>query len=474
MPTKCGDRYQLSLLPPSIEDYVGTDDVVRAYDAFVNNLDWDELNFNIPNSMGRPKYDAKTMLKLLLYSYSYGIRSSRKIERACHHNLSFIWLTGNLYPDHKTIAEFRRNNKEQITNAFKQCVRFCIKCDLIEGNVLFIDGSKVRANASINNTYTQKKAIKALRKIDSRIDELLRECEAIDNKESNQGSHFTLKKELSNQQALLFKVQAVMQELKDEKTKNKNITDPDCANMRSAQGTHASYNVQQVVDDKQGLIVHVDTTSESNDSQQFAQQIDRANKMVNGNCKVACADAGYANTDELKKIYDQQIKVIVPSQKQALHGKPKPFNKDSFTYDAKTDQYKCPEGHPLTYRGMNMKKNVRVYNITDHKICHRCRHFSLCTKSAVGRKLTRLNNEELKERLEEQYLKPSSQEIYRRRKFMAERPFGHIKRNLNMLGFLLRGHKGARAEMALLATCFNITRMVNILGISNILNQNMG
>lgn len=91
MPIKYGDRYQSSFLPPSVEDYVTEDDAVRAYDAFVDLLNWDELRLDVPeNNMGRPKYDPKTMLKVLLYSYSYGIRSSRKIERACYHNLSFI------------------------------------------------------------------------------------------------------------------------------------------------------------------------------------------------------------------------------------------------------------------------------------------------------------------------------------------------------------------------------------------------
>ncbi|MEA3490208.1 MAG: transposase [Candidatus Omnitrophota bacterium] len=188
MPIKYGDRYQLSLLPPSIEEYVAEDDVVRAYDTFVDLLNWDKLRFKIPDSnMGRPKYDPKTMLKLLLYSYSYGIRSSRKIERACYHNLSFIWLTGGLKPDHKTIAEFRRNNKKSLKNVFKQCVRFCLKCDLIEGNVLFVDGTKIRANASIKNTYTKDKCTKMLSKIDKRIDQLL-DDEAKEISEGIQGS----------------------------------------------------------------------------------------------------------------------------------------------------------------------------------------------------------------------------------------------------------------------------------------------
>jgi transposase len=113
------------------------------------------------------------MLKLLVYEYSYGTRSSRKLERACHHNLSFIWLTSGLKPDHKTIAEFRRKNKEALAKVLKQCAKICIQLNLIEGNTLFVDGTKIRANASIQNTWTKEKAQKALKHIDERISDIL-------------------------------------------------------------------------------------------------------------------------------------------------------------------------------------------------------------------------------------------------------------------------------------------------------------
>ena len=113
------------------------------------------------------------MLKLLVYEYSYGTRSSRKLERACHHNLSFIWLPSGLKPDHKTIAEFRRKNKEALVKVLKQCAKICIKLNLIEGNTLFVDGTKIRANASIQNTWTKEKAQKALKHIDERISDIL-------------------------------------------------------------------------------------------------------------------------------------------------------------------------------------------------------------------------------------------------------------------------------------------------------------
>jgi len=163
MAIRHGDREQLQMFPASIDEYVSDDDPVRVYDVFVEALDIKALGIVVEeNKVGNPAYDPKSMLKLLVYGYSYGWRSSRKLERALHHNLSFIWLTGGLKPDHKTIANFRRNNKEALKKALSQCVRLCMKLNLIAGNTLFIDGSGMRANASISKTYSKRNGKKRL------------------------------------------------------------------------------------------------------------------------------------------------------------------------------------------------------------------------------------------------------------------------------------------------------------------------
>lgn len=464
MPIISGDRQQMSIFPPCVDDYVSQDDAVRAYDAFVNYLDWDSLNINLPHHMGRPRYDPKTMLKLLIYSYSYGIQSSRKIERACYHNISYLWLIGNLKPDHKTIAEFRRNNKNAIKNVLKQCVRFCVKSKLIEGNVLFADGTKIRANASIKNTWNKDKCQKTIIKAEQRITEILDECEFLDQAEEGHASLNKLYGDLADQEKRKAKVQAIMREIENENRQSKNTIDNDCANMHSPQGSHAAYNLQHVVDDKHGLIVNVDAVSDANDSQQFAKQIQQANEQLGKNCQVACADAGYAHTDNLGEIDRDNIKVIVPSQKQSLHKAQKPFNRDEFTYDKEKDRYVCPRGRPLPYRGLNKQKGTKVYCIDQPGHCRECQHFGKCTQSKYGRKVTRLLNEDLKQRLEAQYLEPESQLIYKRRKEKVEHPFGHIKRNLGINAFLMRGREAVKTEASLYATCFNMVRMITIYG----------
>src|SRR3972149_5953437 len=349
MAYRYGNREQLQLLPQSIEEYVSSDDPVRVYDAFVESLDIEELGIILEeNKVGNTSYYPRAMIKLLVYGTSYGKRSSRKLERATYHNLSFIWLMGGLTPDHKTIARFRKDNRNALKKILKQCAMLCIKLGFIEGNTLFVDGSKIRANAGIKNTWTREK------------------------------------------------------------------------------------------------------------------------------CKNACADAGYANTEELKRIDDESIIVIVPSQRQAHNRPVKPFSKEQFHYNAQKDCYICPHGHLLTYSHFCKEKQHRVYQIQDGSLCQGCQHFGVCTRSKYGRRIRRLLNEEVKLKLEEQYRKEESQVIYKLRKEKVELTFGHIKRNLGVNAFLMRGLEGVKAEMSLLASCFNIARMITIMGVAALIARLAG
>ncbi len=460
----------MMMLPPTIEEYVGEDDPVRAYDAFVEALNLEELGIEVEEvKVGNSTYDPKTMLKILVYGYSYGWRSSRKLERALHHNLSFIWLTGGMKPDHKTIARFRRDNTAALKKVLRQCVRLCIDLELIEGNTLFIDGSKLRANASINQTWTEEKCRRVLEKTDKQIEEILRECEQTDSKES--GTQIGLPEELKDKRVLKEKVQAIVEKIKEEERTQLNTVDMDCIKVRGRQGTHAGYNAQIAVDEKHGLIVNSDVVNESNDTNQFSEQVRQANEVLGSKCKIACADAGYAATGNLKETVEEDIEVIVPSQKQALHKQHEydPFGKDKFIYDKENNQYLCPEGKVLKYSHYSETKGHYLYRIKGPANCLQCKHYGKCTNNMRGRAIIRLKDEQVKEQLEALYISDKGQAIYKKRKEKVELPFGHIKGNLKAGAFLLRGLKGVKAEMAILSTCFNISRMITILGMSRMM-----
>ena len=471
MAYKIGSREQITMLPPTIEEYVGEKDPVRVYDAFVEALDLGELGIEVDeNKVGNSAYEPKAMLKLLIYGYSYGWRSSRKLERALHHNVSFMWLTGGLRPDHKTIANYRRDNKEALKKVLKQCVRLCMDLKIIEGNTLFIDGSKIRANASINNVWTEERCKKALKKIDKRIEEIILESEEADDNES--GTLVEMPQELKDKEALKERVKGIVERLKKEERKQVNTTDEDSTKARGRQGTHAGYNAQIAVDEKHGLIINSEVVNTNNDTDQFTRQVKGANEILGKKCNTACADAGYANTENLKETVEEEIDVIVPSQKQALHNpeKENPYSKEKFHYDEKNNQYICPEGKVLRYSHYSKKKGHYLYRIKGPSNCTICKHYGKCTNNKRGRAIIRLKSEKVKEELEAFYLSEKGQAIYKKRKEKVELPFGHIKRNLKVDAFLLRGLKGVNAEMSLYSTSFNISRMITIIGVSKLIS----
>lgn len=469
MAYKIGNRRQITFLPPTIDEYMSAEDPVRVYDAFGDALDLEEAGILLePYKAGAHEYHPRSMLKLIIYGYSYGIRSSRKLERACYHNLSFVWLMSGLQPDYRTIARFRSDHKEAIKNILKMSVKMCIKLDLIEGNTLFIDGSKFRANASIKNTWTEETSQAYLEKVSKNIDRLVDEAERLDRQEENQESLVKIKKELVGQEKLKAKVEEVVKVLKETKKSSINSVDQECVKAKGRQGTHASYNAQMVVDEKHGLIVSTEAVSENHDLNQFHTQLNRASKVLGKKPKVASSDAGYFHLEEISQV-SEDIMVVIPTRKQAqkenkIHPV-KPFGKEQFRYDCTADEYSCPQGNRLTYCGAAFSDpDKRAYKAKG-KDCRECPHFGVCTTCRDGRRVVRLKEEELKERLEAVYQSPQGQEVYRLRKEKVELPFGHMKRNLGAGQFLLRGKQGVNAELSVLSTCFNIARMITLVGI---------
>jgi len=371
---------------------------------------------------------------------------------------------GDLRPDHKTIAEFRRKNKKALKNVLREVARVCMALKLVEGNTLFVDGTKIRASASISNSWTKEKCQRKLKKIDKRIAEILEECENADQSEAACGSFVKVKEELTDQQTLRSKVKSILNDIEQESRPSVNTVDPDCAKIHSRQGNHAGFNGQIVVDEKHGLIVNSDVVNENNDKHQFANQINQANEVLSRKCDTACGDCGYAKVEELEKIDKQGIKVIVPSQRQTEGKEPKPFDARNFTYDRENDRYICPKGKILSLRNIEQKKRRKIY-LGSGPTCRACEHFGTCTTNRIhGRKVTRLLKEDFRQKIERQYELPESQEIYKLRKQNAEHPFGPIKHNLGLTGFLLRGLAGVKAEFSIMTSCFNIARMISLLG----------
>lgn len=466
------DRDQLVLFPSSLDELVGTDHPVRAYDAFVDRLDLSDLGIEVnERQVGNSRYDPHLMLKLLVYGYSYGVMSSRKLERAVHDNIAFIWLMRNLKPDHKTIAEFRRRNRDALAEVLKRSAVICLKLGLVEGNILFVDSTKIKANAGARYNHTQKSYLNQLAELEGRIEELLWEIDGIDDQESSLGSLVKMKEELSDKKRLQSEIDRALSEFevrgalsKNGGERKVNRIDPASGYMKGRFGTHAGYSVQSVVDDEHGLIVHVDAVSDGNDSGQLSSQVREAESTLCRKSRSVCSDSGYSNADEFEKLETESRMVIVPSRQQVSVKALPPFDRSRFRYDQGGDCYFCPAGHRLVFRGLQARGRHRRYRIEKPSLCRSCEHYGECTTAKQGRSLIRHRSEALKEQVEKRFEQPAVLEIYKRRKSRVELPFGYMKKVLGFHQFNLRGRRGALAEASLLSTCFNMIRMVKLLG----------
>jgi transposase len=468
-----GNRNQITLLPAAVEDYIAKDDPVRVYDAFVEALDCDKLGLAIEeNQSGANPYWPKAMLKLLIYGYAYGIRSSHKLERACHHNLAFIWLTEGIKPDYRTIARFRIANKEVLKNVLRQCARMCLKLGLIEGNTLFIDGTRIKADASMQNTWSKERLQKHEAKITENIERILAECQAIDETEADDGSLIKLKDDLADQEILKAKIADIAKELNESGKQTLNTTDADSFVSKSDRGTKMYHNGQVTVDEKHGLIVNADVVKQSIDTRQLSVQAKQACDILGKKPENLCADSGYYSSADIAKVA-AGINVIVPYPKQVArergHEKIKPFPKEIFKYDDKRDCYICPENKELRLTGFTIpgKINEVLYQARGRE-CRHCKNFGICTKSHNGRRIIRLKNEALFQKLAQIYSSCAGQKIYKLRKQKSELPFAHFKHHMNMRQLLLRGIAKANVELNLCAIGYNLTRMIGLLGVTGL------
>src|SRR5436309_13527133 len=170
------DRSQLLLLPEAVDDYVGSDNPVRFIDAFVDGLDLAASGFVgvEPKATGRPGYAPSDLLKLYVYGYLNRVRSSRRLEAETHRNIEVIWLLRHLKPDFKTIADFRRHNRNAFRQVFREFVLLCRELDLFGKELLAVDGTRIKAVNNKDRNFTRASLTEFIRLADAKLDDYLK------------------------------------------------------------------------------------------------------------------------------------------------------------------------------------------------------------------------------------------------------------------------------------------------------------
>ena len=377
---KSDDRNQLSFIPMSFDDMIPDDAEVRALEVIVEKMDIRSLGFTYTETKhtGRPPYDPVDMFKLYIYSYFNGIRSSRRIERECYRNIELMWLLGNLRPDFKTIANFRRDNKSQIKQAFQAFSVICDQLGMVGKEIVAVDGSKFRACNSRDAYYSEKKIDQKLAHYNKSAAEYLKLLDACDSSEPDT-IKFT-KEELVEKLDKINTRIAELTVMRDVVAENGNIceTDTESRMMRTANsGADICHNVQIAVDSKSHIVVAVDVTSQPIDKEQLYNMSSQAKENMAVETLTVVADKGYYSSYQFKDCSENGIIPIVPKTVSG-HVPTNEFDKNAFTFDSEKGGYFCPMGELLLpFKRRTAKTGLVKY--ANRSACERCQQKSKCT-----------------------------------------------------------------------------------------------
>lgn len=456
-------RGQGALFPVVLDDLVPEHHPVRVIDAFVAGLDLGQLGFAKaqPAATGRPPYDPADLLRLYLYGYLNQVRASRRLERECQRNVELMWLLNRLAPDHKTIANFRRENVAPFKAVCRSFVRFCAEAELVGGQWVAIDGSKFQAVASKHAAVTTAKLEQQLKAIDGQVQSYLDSLDAADEAEADSGKdekHAVREAlaRLKERRAEVASTQAILKQLGETQHV---VGEPEAKIMKRGDGSSAvAYNVQTAVDVKHKLVVHHEVTNETDDRRSLLPVAAGTKEVLGADKLNVVADAGYSNGQQARQCEEAGITPHVPQQRTA-NAKGDYFERPAFAYDERSDSYRCPAGQILKRKTISRADRLVLYTTA---VCGGCALKSQCT-GAKQRWVSRHFEEDALERMGRRV--QANPQLMALRRATAEHPFANLKYRIFGNGrFLMRGLAGAGGEMAMAVLAYNFRRALNLLG----------
>jgi transposase len=460
------DRNQTLLLPNSVDDYIGPDNPVR----FVEQLDLQEAGFCRvePEETGRPGYHPADLLRLYIYGYLNRVRSSRRLEAETRRNLEVMWLLRGLTPDFKTIADFRKDNRDAFKPVFRQFVLLCRKLELFGGELLAVDGTRLKAVNSTERNFTHAKLTKQIESIDEKLTDYLQRLDRCDMQEAEPSAARVdrLTEKIATLRTQQMRCHAMLQELERTGESQISLTDPDSRAMALNPKVGVGYNAQVAVDSKHKLIVEQEVTNAGTDLGLLATTATAAKELLGADQIKVVADSGYYKGEDIAACEAAGIEAYVARPQRGFAVREGLFRKEHFRYDAQSDVYICPgnqELHPR-YRSSGGEHD-RIY-YCNRDACRHCELKSRCTTNPC-RQVARWIDEAVLDRMETRL--KANPEILGQRRELVEHPFGSIKQWMNQGAFLMRGLEKVRAEFSLTALAYNMTRVLTIVGIGRLL-----
>jgi len=463
------DRGQSTLFPETLEDFVAEDNAVRVIEAFVEALDLGELGFGgvDPKATGRPAYHPSVLLKLYIYGYLNRVQSSRRLEREAGRNLEVMWLCGRLVPDHKTIADFRKDSGPAIRKVCAQFVTLCRQLGLLATASVAIDGSKFKAVNNRDRNFTAAKMKRRMAQIEESVARYLDQLDSADRQAPSEALAMRttrLKEKIAKLEEEMRRLEALDAERRETSDQQISLTDPDARSMAtSGRGSGiVGYNVQAAVDTDHHLIVTHEVTNVGNDRAQLSPMAKQTKAVLAVDELDVVVDRGYFNSEEILACERAGITVTLPKPMTSGSKAKGRFVKADFRYLADEDTYICPAGERLTYRYTNEEEGLRLRRYWTN-CCQHCAIKHRCT-TGKERRLRRWEHEPLLEAVQRRL--DEHPEKMRQRRETVEHPFGTIKAWMGATHFQMKTLKKVATEMALHVLAYNLKRVINIIGIA--------
>ena len=467
------NRKQQLMFPPSLDELVEEDNMVRAIEEYVKILNISKLKIKTKKSLlkdGQPAFHPKLLLKIYIYGYLNKVRSSRKLETEINRNIEMMWLTQGLTPSYKTIANFRKDNPKALQTIFKEFPILIKDLKLITGDLVAVDGAYLRANASKNTLIMKNTVKKDLAKIDEEIKNYMTILDTLDKEDKNNTNLKISKDEIEK---LVEKKEQFEKDLDLLNTLGKeqyNKTDHDATSMSKPSHNLMAYNSQIAVDHKYKFIVATDISTNGHDLDQLHNMAIKSKEIVNNPNMIVTADKGYYSTREIKRCIEDGIETIIPPRCTGANKKIKSarFSKNQFTYNQKEDCYICPNNQELHKIEKQYERNGRmldVYRISS-RYCKICQLKQNCLSDVTPNKqMYRWEHEDIIDNYNKKMATPQAKKIVKLRSSIVEHPFGTIKRTLGWDHFLVRSKKKVLGENALIMFTYNFRRLLNLIGI---------
>jgi transposase len=462
------DRGQSTLLPECLDDWIDENNPVRVIDAFVDALDLAELGFEgvEPLATGRPSYHPSALLKLYIYGYLNRVQSSRRLEREAGRNVEVIWLLGRLVPDHKTVADFRKDNGRAIRKVCSRFVELCREMGLLAKASVAIDGSKFKAVNNRDRNFTRAKVERRRAQLEESVARYLSQLDTADRQQPSEAlaaKTTRLKEKLAKLGEEMRRLKGLEAQMLAAPDQQVSLTDPDSRSMAtSGRGSGVvGYNVQVAVDTEHHLIVTHEVTNVGSDRSQLARVAKATKATLQTDALEAVADRGYFSGEEILACDQAGITVTLPKPMTSGAKSEGRFGKQDFVYLPEQDVYRCPAGERLKYYFTNVENGLTLRRYWTNA-CRTCALKSRCT-TGVQRRITRWEHEHVLETVQRRL--DENPQAMRLRRETVEHPFGTIKARMGATHFLMKTLPRVASEMALHVLAYNLTRVMNIVGI---------